>query len=263
MKVSRIACLRVIAAVFSRLILLTSMTACGDREANERIKAHCEAVLDALLANDLPTAQTMLSQVSEEGIREFAAEIAPLLEGVSSYELKQTGWHFHTENGVTRTTMTYRMKCDNGRVLLVEGVEVTGVENLAGFGLQMPEEQAGSAVLLPIRIVFIAISTAVTAFCVWMIVDCARRRMKRKALWIIFILVNVMFVLTVDGGIHFRTTFGLILARSSLYLDSITKAFQLSFAVPIGAIIYFILRHSLSLPTDPPQEEQLFETDAK
>ena len=85
---------RVFAVIVCVLILLMSLTACGDKETNARIQAHCETVLDALLANDLPAAQAMLPQVSEEGIREFAVEIAPLLEGVSSYELKQTGWHF-------------------------------------------------------------------------------------------------------------------------------------------------------------------------
>ena len=254
---------RIVVVSLCTLLLLMSLTSCIDQEAQARIRTQCEAVLDALIAQDIPAAHAVLPHVSEEEFLAFTEQIAPLLEDVTSYELKQTGWHIQQENVITQITMTYRMVCDNGRVLLAQGIETTGIENLSGFYLSMPETAANNTAALPLRILFIVISFAATAFCVWMIVDCARRRMKRKALWILLILVNVIFTLTVGGGIDFNTTLGLILSRSSIYINSYTKAFQISLSLPIGAIIYAVLRRSLTLPDAPTaEEEQTFEPDA-
>ena len=255
---------RAVAALLALLTLLLSATACGNEEAEARIRAHCETVLDGLIANDRNAAFAVLANVSQEDLHAFADEVMPLLQDVTSYELKQNGWHFRTENGITQHTMTYRMRCNNGAEYQVEATETEGTEGLTGFYLHIPETAGNNEAPLLLRLLFGAVSLAAIAFCIWMVVDCARRKLRYKALWIVLIFVSVIFTLTIGGGnFNFNTTLGLILSSSSLYTTSVSHALSLKLSLPIGAILYAVLRQRLTVTEPPAPEEDPAEEEQK
>lgn len=247
--------LRTALVLLTALLLTFSLTACVDEETKARMRGNCETVLDSLIAGDTDAAYTVLTAAApREEFDAFAAQIIPMLEGVDSYELKQTGWHVRTENGVTETTLTYLMTCSDGAQYLVEVSETSDTAGLTGFFINLPETEANNAAPIALRIVFWVFSLAILAFCVWMLVDCARRKVKYKALWIILILLGATVTVTMGGGnFNLNTTVGLVLAISSIYVNALTMTSVSTVTVPVGAVIYFFLRRRLTVPAVEPE----------
>jgi len=247
--------LRVALVLLSVLLLICSLTACVNEETESRMRGHCETVLDALLAGDTEAAYAVLTAAgSREEFDAFCVQVLPMLEGVESYELKQTGWHVYTENGVTDTTLTYLMTCSNGAQYLVEVSESSDTAGLTGFFLNSPQAEMENAAPIALRTVFLVFSLAVLAFCIWMIVDCVRRKVRYKALWIILILVGFSLTVTLGGGnFHLNGTVGLVAATSTITLNAMTAVSVTTVTVPVGAVIYFLLRRRLTTPAVEPE----------
>ncbi|MGI9173470.1 MAG: hypothetical protein ACR2F0_09200 [Chthoniobacterales bacterium] len=105
---------------------------------------------------------------------------------------------------------------------------------------------------LPHYLVF-AVCLLVPAFIITALVLCIRSRVRRRWLWFIFILFGfgaLQFNWTTGGGAVQLLSFSLLgtgFMRSGLYGPWILKV-----SVPVGAILFLILRHRLPRQEDPP-----------
>ena len=95
-------------------------------------------------------------------------------------------------------------------------------------------------VLIPIQITLALVSLASVAFCIWMIIDCAKRKIDKKPLWIIIILLGFSITYTLGNSVGIRFMLNFVLSISTISRDS------LSVGAPIGAIVYCIMRKKLT-----------------
>ena len=132
------------------------------------------------------------------------------------------------------------------------------MEGLAGFQL-IPTEEIQQQQSHPATAIFGVISLLELTFMIVMLVDCCRHKMKLKALWIVLIILAAFSaVIQVGNGFSMHFNFNLFFGFTSFtsYGDG---AFDLRIMVPIGAIIYLIMRKKLFAAAAVPTAETIHE----
>lgn len=239
------------------------------------IRAHAETMLDAILADDFDTAYAVISDAcTEPEFKSFYNQIRAELQGVTNYELECISYYtsYNVSNGkqFERTDVEYRFNTGE-REYVIAVVTATGYKNLAGFNL-VPVENTdlyyngtldNMVGTTPFQWVMILFNLPVLAFTVIALVDCARRRIKKKALWIIVILLGMLLIgiTTAETGSRFNLGLGLFYYSALIVYGSGKTVFRL--LLPIGAIVYFAMRKTLEIKEDyqspePAYEQQFF-----
>ena len=221
---------------------------CGDTEKNDQAKSLTEQFVNAVVADDADAAFSLMTPgVDKTEFDSFFVVIRGYFEGAKDYKLNQTGWNTQISNGVSSYTVTFTVTTDNGAEIQIETTVVEGYENIYNIHFT-PVKTAESAlpILFPFQIGALVLSLATAAFCIWMIVDCAKRKIKKKALWIILILAGVSVGLSVGQGIYFNWLIVLAIGGSSVTSGGGVVSFKA--IIPVGAIIYFILRNKMTPP---------------
>ncbi len=241
--------------VSALLLLLTSCGGAIFSELSEDSDADvfCRTFIDRVLADEKEEAYQMLdglgSRADFEKLWDYFGDSA---EGATAAEIHMTDFLFFTENGTDYFKGQYFVQFNNGRdinlSLITDGKNaVVGLNylDISGF---YPKAEKAVSVLDPVLAVY---SLLVLAFCVWMIVDCARRRVRKKALWILLIIAGVSLSLRVGeyGNVSFMV--GLFLQSSQAWVDFGYLAVGTKLILPVGAVIYFCLRRRITLTPLP------------
>ena len=246
------------------LLLLISFAGCAGIPDGRQIREKTMVMLDALIADDAAAAYAMVAdactQAEFDGVY---ANMRQMVVGVTSYELKTVSFNSRTGNGKTTTQAVYSMRADNGKSFAVQATEATGYQGLAGFRIA-PEEntnlfyngelghmegadalQWGMLVLSGLTLVFVIV----------VLIDCCRRKIKQKVLWIVLILLGMVTLTFFASSTSMRMNFniGAILSYSALlrYGDGST-ALRIMF--PLGAVLYLCLRKKLLIVPAPVQQ---------
>ncbi len=237
------------------LLCVCGMTACAKMPENEGLKEKTTYMLDALLAGAYDEAYVPVQDViSEEEFEEAYDQLQEVLAGVDTYELKQVKIHTYKNGDVTQTQVVYRMKT-NKVDMVVTVTESTEYEGLAGFYINYETKSIGTVttmkeanVLQWLMLVFAGIETA---FVIWMVVDCARRRMKNKVGWMIAILLGMFTVLftLVSGRVSLYFNLSSLFGYSA-FVTYTTGGFTLRVLFPVGAIVYLCRRKHLTITPD-------------
>lgn len=240
-----------ITALLLLALVLTTLLfgGCEDILINNGMhREECETYLNAMLAGDFAAAHTLTPAIPEEEHRAYFETGCQSFAGATSYELTQTGWNINTTNGVTTQTAAYQIVTDTGVTCQISLQTTDGVEGISYIIFRDSTAFIESTKnVWIIDIVLKAISVAGIAFIAWMIVDCARRKISKKALWIIVILLTFSVGFTA-GESSFFTNFtpGILSFFSSLEAIVPDETISLRIATPLGALIYFLLRKMLS-----------------
>ncbi len=208
-------------------------------------RAVTEEFLDLLIQKDYSAAQSYFKNTDTESFYEFCNRMSAHLEGVEEYSLKQTKWSRTTKNGVSYYSYTFEMSTNKDKGYVVETVYLAENDTFYTFNIT-PQTALSSTEIKPFKLITVVVSLAATAFCVWMVIDCAKRNVRKKALWIILILCG--FAFTVTFGYEFGINWGVVFALpfSSVYSDSVNTSIKA--AIPLGAIIYCVLRKKITVP---------------
>ena len=253
--------------IFSLLILLCTalllFSSCSDLSTeNEAAREMTENFLDAVLANDLETAYSVMAKETDKnGFSQVFPRMVSLFQNPESYTLKQTGWNVSINNGIKTTVVTYTMETDAEKIFIVRSSLTEGYEGLYRIDFNDTEwitkkEDSFSA----LNIVLIVYSIAAIAFCVWMLVDCIRRKITKKPLWIILILLGINLSLTISPErMNFNWTIGLFLKLSGVNANIYQNLLTISVLIPVGAIIYFFIRKRITVK---PTTNTVIETTA-
>ncbi len=201
--------------------------------------------LDLLIQKDYSAAYEYFSGVDKESFYEFCGRMSAELEGVEEFSLKQTKWSRTTKNGVTYYSYTFEMSTHKDKGYVVETVYLAEDDSFYTFNI-IGQTALSSTEIMPFKLITIALSLASIGFCVWMVVDCAKRNVRKKALWIILILCG--FAFTVTFGYNFGINFSLMLALPLWQVTSDSLCTSIKASVPLGAIIYCILRNKITIP---------------
>lgn len=262
--------LRLLSVTLAVLALLVFATSCDLSERGEQAKALCAQMTDAILADDAEAAYAIVSDACTED--EFATvyeSILPLFQGIASYELRQAGFQSKMENGVVSYTATCYVVCEGEERLAVEVATVDGYEGLTQYTVVEAAalKYTGSLTTIgefnPVQWGLLIYSALCIALVVLMILDCIRRTLNAKVLCILLILLGHLKISAVSAeGLSASFRIGGFLPFSKLLLYG-NGAWELTLFLPVGAVVYFLLRKWLTahyekpLPPAPPTDEPL------
>lgn len=270
---------RRIGMVILLLCVALLLCACVTAEENQELKGKTQALMDAILADDRAAVKNMLSsKVSDTEFDVFYAQAQSVFDGVAEYELKQLGWHKNITNGVTVQQAQFLMTAGEDTYIL-RIVLSSDTDGIAGFHFDVYTETATTGTLFTmqgadgLQWVFLLIGLAEIGLMIWAVVDCARAKINKKALWIVLILLgSVIWTLSaVQGKVSFNFNIGLFLSHTAFIRYS-TGGFMLRLYLPVGMVAYWIMRGKLraeaavavqELPEENVCDQTALENDAE
>ena len=229
--------------ILTVLCLLALLSGCSDSYHIDA-KGITEDFINAVIEDDYQSAREFFSDTDKASFDEFYGKISQSLGETKSYTLKQNQMSYVCKNGSEYNIYVFEMTTDTDSGYVVKTYFNAGGEEIYAIEV-LPKAGLSSREILPFRYGAWIITLLEIGFCVWMIIDCARRNMRKKWLWILIILCG--FSVAVTFGYSFGINFGVVFALPfcSASADSMTTTLKLS--VPLGAIIYFILRGKLTI----------------
>lgn len=234
------------------LCVTLALCACMMPEENQTMKSQTQALMDAIIADDQASVRSMISStVSNAEFETFYKQARQVFGGVGAYTLKQLNWNTNVNNGVTVQQAQFVMTAGEETYLL-QIVISSEMEGIAGFRFDVYEETVTTGTWLTMadadgaQWVFLLIGLAEIGLVIWAVVDCARSKIKNKALWIVLILLGavVCSFTAVKGNVSFNFNLGVFLTHTALIRYS-TGGFMLRMYLPIGMVVYWILRSRL------------------
>jgi hypothetical protein len=222
-----------------------------ETERGNLMKAECKAMVEALIANDVEAAYKLfIKEMNKQAFEASFPGLVEYVEGVETFELTQIGWYTGTDNGLNYYEAIFRMESNAGS-FKISAVEVEGYEGLYNFHIVNENEYenyTGTITKMkgasPFQWGMIIFSALCLGFVIWMLVDCIKRRIKYKPLWIVLILLGALvFTVTADStGADFNVGAMLMLFSYS-YLQVYAAGMVIfKLTLPVGAIIYLIFR---------------------
>lgn len=224
---------------------------------NAEVRSDTEAVLNALIDGDYMAFRASINErVADDELTDFFNRLSAGMAELGEYELTAVAQKIQVQNDLNCIAILYEMTAGN-KVYEVEVVKVEGESGLAGFYIEEAEggivaEEASWGL---IHWVFAAVGVVTVVFTVWMLVDCIRRKMKRKWLWIALILLLTLmltFKATTDS-VNFAFNFGIHLGFTNVRIFT-GGGFVATIYVPLGALIYLTQRKKLTIAADTPEQ---------
>ena len=238
-------------ALFLCVILALSIFfgSCSVKEDSVESRTLCETMLNHIIQNDYESAYQMVQAVATEN--EFQMlwnSMCLVLKNSTSYELKQKSWYQQWNNGVKTTQVLFEITTDDGKVCQMLIYTQDGIEGIAGLNfLDSTTFVKKTESLKTVNIFLIVYSLACLAFSIWMFIHCLKNCKKYKALWAILTLFSAGFSLTTGNsnfGFHIRFT--LLAAITNISADRAALTVTLTAFLPLGAIIYCLMRKRLA-----------------
>lgn len=256
--------------ILAVLILCCGCTADLQALENEEVRQSTEGMLNALIANDFQAAYSLVDQIcTEEEFKPTFAQMRELLGDADTYELKLLS--IYTNGAMTNgqrilsVSSVYEMMTPNSKIIV--NIRMDDQVGLSSFYLT-PYEKTDYFFTGTLRNMkdttgaqwgFLLLNVIAIGFTVFALVDCCRQKIKKKALWILLLLLGFVTLGATISSTGFRLNFniGWITAYSALirYGSGTT---MLRLMIPAGAIIYFARRRALlkeSAPAAAPSED--------
>lgn len=261
---------RLFALTLIAVIVALGLCACTMTEDSAEAREICEDYFDAVIDNDFAAAYDIFDEISDadsfvDSVKGMYNEDRKVLENSKNYKLKQVGWYSETDNGVTLRQVTIELVSDDDKTMYV--LLVLDDEGLYSFyTMDATEFIKDTAYVRIIGVIMTVISFALFGVTIWMIVDACKRKIKNKVLWILLIIIGVWFeaAIGIEAG-YFDFDFGLFfgIKTATAYTLNQIQAIGVRFALPIGTIIYFFIRKSLSAREEAIAAREAAEAEAK
>ena len=253
------------------LIVCSGCTAALQELENAEVRQISEKMLDALIANDFQTAYSMVNKIcTEEDFKPAFAQMQELIGNADTYELSLLS--IYTNGTVTNgqqirsVSSVYEMMTQNGRIII--SIRVDDQVGLNTFYLTAYEQTDYyfTGTLNHMKDAtgaqwgFLLLNVIAIGFTVLALVDCSRQKIKKKAQWILVLIIGFFSVGATISSTGFRVNFniGWLTAYSALIRYG-SGTVMLRLMLPIGTIIYFARRRSLlqeSMPAIVPSEKE-------
>ena len=246
------------------MITLASLCACtADMEIGDNNEL-ADRFLTCVLENDAAGAYALVqNSASKVDFDSYWPTILPIVEGATSYEMEQIGWNIRTVNGNTTRTTAYQIYFNNEKIALLRITAADGIDGIAGLHFSDITNfvNTSTRVLPYAKGVLWTLSALAIAFSIWMLVDCIRRKIKHKVLWILCIFIGLTFSVTLGASVGVNFGLGVFLRFNSIVADPAILSLKAQILLPIGAIVYFTRRKKITL-IDPPAQEPTDTQDA-
>ena len=237
-----------------------------NRMAPDDDEAFAKEYLSALRAGDLKTVADQLDpQFIKLGIKSNLTQIAAVLDHGEPLFLELVGCNVLSTPEKKRSSLTYQYQFSNAWVLAAVTIDtVGGRKTVFGVTVNPIPKSLGELNAFTLsgkgiqHYVLLVLAVIVPVFIIWTLVLCARTKIRKKWLWIIFILVGIakLNLNWTTGQMGFQLLAfqipGAGMAKMGLYAPWI-----LTVSVPLGAILFLIMRRKLQAEekqhyTEPP-----------
>lgn len=253
---------RTLSTLLVSLLIVALLSGCANIQIKDspEIRSNVDAFLAAVLDQNADAAyKAICSDVDRGEFSSAFSRIQEILADVESYELTPIHFNYSSRNGIATTQLTYRMETNSGAFVVVASAMNTK-EGLLSFHVT-PEEQTTLVYTgtpghmegaTAVQWIVLVLGFLVWGFVIWVFVDCCRRKIRMKPLWLLLIVFGAVLVtLTISGSaVNFQFNAGIYLTVSSLlrYGDG---THQLRLVIPLGAILYLSMRRKLEKPATP------------
>jgi hypothetical protein len=258
--------IRLSAILLITVLIALGLCSCTMGEDSAEAREICEDYFDAVIDNDFAAAYDIFDEIADaDSVKGMYNEDCKVLENSKNYKLKQVGWYTETDDGVTLRQVTFELVSDDDKTMYV--LLVLDDEGLYRFYTMDATEFIKDTVFVRvIGVIMTVISFALFGVTIWMIVDVCKRKIKNKALWILLIIIGVWFEVSVgiEAG-HFDFDFGLFfgIKTATAYTINSVQAIGARISIPIGTIIYFFIRKSLSAREEAIAAREAAEAEAR
>ena len=232
-------------AVLACSLLLSGCNFLFNTQEAEKL---CDEFVGYVIDNDKTKAYGMMKHFCT--VQEFNVVWDPMretLENSKTYTLERTGYRYQMENGEEYEYVFFELITDDEKICQLYLVMETDGTTIAGFHFLDSTTFAKDTAYFPyVNIALLVLSLAMLAFVIWMLVDCIRRNIKLKWLWILILLWSSSLTLLLgDEVFDIRFGINLLFPYNSLQAIRTQLAAQIRISLPFGAILYFILRKIL------------------
>lgn len=262
-------------------LLLVILLCCGCAPLMEALddpalQETTRTVLDALIADDMEAAYSPVQDIcTEEAFAPIFADMRALLGNTETYELNLLYIHTNKSvmNGQTSTVTSANYEMVTGQGKFVVSVQTSGDPTaLQSFYLTPYEktdyyftgtlktmENAGA-----VQWGLLLSNLLAYGFAIFALVDCCRRKIKKKALWIVLVILGFMTLGATVGstGIRMNMNFLSVTTYSALIRYG-SGMMAIRLMVPVGAAVYFLTRRSLLASSEPKPESAPEEVTAE
>ena len=244
----RLVCLVLVCVSFFLLCGAAVLEEPSYEEAYAQNQADTRRMIDALLAADTETALELLGVEPDRAFYESFRNMRRDIHTSTGYDVVVVSTFTLKEDGLLLHRVGYRITFSNK---LVYGATVHTAEGMRGlYSFRMGEIEFAvprNNASLFWRVVLYVISLLFLAFVVWMIVDCARRPMKRW--WKVLCIFGILWLLEcywVSGGGYSSLYWDFVLPPTWMEMSLIGGLFEFRGLIPFGAILYFVMRKWLT-----------------
>lgn len=230
------------------LCALLLFSACQDAKPDlDQKQADVAVLMDSVIANDKNAAVALMEHVpiaSQAQLDAFWNELLRIYDGASTYKIKFISWNttYSFTDQSSLTTIVYQAKADT-KACAEFTLTYDGEDLLRGVNVTDVTERS-SPVIIIVRVLLILGFAASLALCIWMTVDCVKRPIRFKVLWIILIWVSVILQVSMIGT-SFRFNFSFTVIPTWGSLLATVSSFLLRIPVPVGALIYLAVRKKI------------------
>ena len=229
-------------------LVLTGCSGIDLQAETERTEQMCEKFVSHVLHNEKKQAYALVADSFD--YLEFNLvweEMRKVLYQSESFTLTLLSAYYRKVDKEEYSEVSFELTTDNGKLCRLDVVLYEEQEVFSYFAfLDATQFAADTAYLEYVNYGLIALSVLMIAFTVWMLIDCLRRNLRKKWLWVLVVLIGVSLSITV-GEQDFNFYFGLGLLIHLCTVSSIPTelAIEVLATMPLGSIIYFILRKRL------------------
>ena len=260
---------RIATVLLIALSLVFLCTGCSSQDLsaydNPEVRVRAEAMLDAILADDCPSAYSLLlKDACTES--EFAGVFESMQEYTGNTEQYALNLlYIQTTTSLTNSAAgkviyaTYDMTSNGPHLVIDIGVNenfeiirfyVTPYEQTDYYLTGTVGTMSGANTL---QWVFLLLNVIPIGFTIFAFVDCCRQKIRRKVLWLLLLVFGffaIGFTLS-SSAMRINFNLGMISVYTALILYG-SGTTMIRFMIPAGAIAYFIARKS-QLKKDVPQ----------
>ena len=176
------------------------------------------------------------------------------LEGVEDFELTLYSYdiYYSTDefgNDLILCDVIYDMTVDGNQHYTIYSSSTGGMFGLSHVKIKDTNlfRTVSKLVFIPMNMALILYTIGIYVLTVFMIIDCAKRRIRLKPLWIVLLFAAITYSFSFGESFFAGGTIGLSLTDSSIDYEAITQSVSISVTVPAGLIVYFFVRKHLPL----------------
>lgn len=252
-----------IVTIFILIFAALFLSSCQIEETTigQRAKRLTTTMLDGFAHDDMDQAYTAVEEeyISYNELVGISNYLDSVLGESNYYKMEQVGFNRAKIKGEYIFAIIYEISSGGSRVVTMEiAMKYDNSGKICGIAV-VDTSYVDSTVkdLMPLNVVLSIYTVLTSAFMIWMLVSCWRRRIAHKRWWALLILIGgFVRISLLENGLKFFAMLTIVLNISNVSADIVNSAARVTVGIPIGAIIYFFMRKKIKdIPDDPTPED--------